>query len=75
MADRRSISSDNYENPVIEEANFSLRGTAQTLNQVSSSAKSAKENRTVKAAAALDSAVRERLLQEEKDSKKETKDK
>ncbi|PGH14481.1 hypothetical protein AJ80_05926, partial [Polytolypa hystricis UAMH7299] len=71
----RSVSSEDYKDPVIEEAQVRVKGTANTLNQLSSAADAAKKTRTVKAAAALDAAVRQALLGENDDSKLGNKDK
>lgn len=75
MADRRSVSFDDYKDPIVEDAQVGLKGTPETLNQLSSSADAAKKKRTAKAAAAIDAAVRKELLGDGGDSSPGDKDK
>lgn len=58
MCDGRSVSSDDYKEPIVEDAQVGLKGTPETLNQFSSSTDAAKKKRTMEAAAAIDAAVR-----------------
>jgi hypothetical protein len=62
MADRSSISSNDYTEATIEDAEVAIKGSSKTISprterQLSSSADAAKQARTVKAAKALDQAV------------------
>jgi hypothetical protein len=56
MSDRRSESSHEG---TIEEAKVGIKGDAQTLNQLSSSGRSAQQRRIKKALASLDAAASE----------------
>lgn len=71
MSDRRSVNSDTYTDPVVEEGQVGFKADTQTLKQLSSSAKAAQAKRMQKPAAALDAAVRDKLLGDKSDSKHE----
>ncbi|OJD12428.1 hypothetical protein AJ78_06979, partial [Emergomyces pasteurianus Ep9510] len=67
MTDQRSsISSQDYQDPVIEEGKLGLKADLKTLKQLSSSAEAAKENRMKQAKANLLMAVKRDVC--EKDS-------
>jgi hypothetical protein len=64
MAERTSISSNDYNNPVIDDATVGFKADAKTLNQLSSSAEAAKKARGQKALAAFDNAMKEAKTEE-----------
>ncbi|KAJ9347615.1 hypothetical protein DTO027B9_9037 [Paecilomyces variotii] len=63
MTDRRSVSSDDYKDATVKEAQVAVMGASKpvdstTLSQISSSAEAAKRKRVAKAEASLDEAVK-----------------
>jgi hypothetical protein len=71
MADRRSINSDTYEDPVIEDAQVGLKADARALKQLSSSADAARAKRTQKSVATLDAAIVDGVVGSKSESKQD----
>jgi hypothetical protein len=75
MADRSSISPDDYTEATIENAEVAVKGSSKTITprterQLSSSAEAAKQSRTQKATKALEQAVMAEFSTPDKTEKK-----
>lgn len=67
MTDRRSISSDDYKGAITGEATVGMKGTAKTLQQVTSSGKKAQDKRAEKGMNALDTAIQDEFMKHKSD--------
>lgn len=67
MADRRSISSDDYEGAITGEATVGMEGPVKTLQQITSSGKKTQNKRAEKEMNALDSAIQDEFLKDKSD--------
>nr|KMM66386.1 hypothetical protein CPAG_02725 [Coccidioides posadasii RMSCC 3488] len=74
MADNRSISSADYKDPVVEDAQVEVKGKLKEFIQLSSSGRAAKEKREAEAIAALDRAVERQLDKQQQQQQKIDKD-
>ena len=74
MADRRSVSSDDYNGAVTGEATIGMKGPVKTLQQVTSSGTRAQDKRAGKVVDALDIAIQDEFLKDKSSGSQEQKE-